>query len=250
MNQNIEITGIETDAALATILSNFSDDYIEDLIVKAFEYKFRPYGIRMPNYAKVFEQNYIGIKDNYFGPTPEVIDDDREETYKMLIRTICNVYNLQITEEIPAESLYPLAYSLCDLLLSDFTTNLINFFSNYVINNAEGLLNAIPEESRINKSTYTKKVYPDPVKAAVYENIAPILDIIAGLDINFETLLTMIIDTQTAQFISNYISDCGDIYRNHFASYILQPETRAQMITIIKINFANLAMGQSENPFI
>lgn len=240
MNSNIEIATIETDAALSDILSNFSEDYLEDLIDRAFLYKFRPYDSRMPNYAYAFEMQYNGIKDNYCGPSPEIIDADREQTYRMMIDIICRNYNLTISNEIPSEACYPLAYTMCQIFLSEFTERLIGLFSNYIVNNVDSLLNAIPEEQKVIKSSYSKKVYTDPKQIILYENIITVLEVVAGLDFEMEDLLLKLSDSNTAGLICNYISDNGDLYKNHFASFIFNPITRSQMITAIKINFVNL----------
>ena len=54
-----------------------------------------------------------------------------------------------------------------------------------------------------------------------------------------------------------YIADVGDIYKNHFASFIYNPATRTNMITKIKLSFVqgtsdklNILNGEgSVNPF-
>ena len=124
MSINMEMATIETNRALADILDNFSGDYIEDLLNKAFIWKFRPFENSMPNYAFLFEQKYIGIKDNYTGPSPELIEADRQETYRAMIDVICQNYNLDVDQEdIPDEVTYSLCYTLCQILLSEFTFN-------------------------------------------------------------------------------------------------------------------------------
>ena len=80
-------------------------------------------------------------------------------------------------------------------------------------------------------------MYADSTQICVYENIIDILDNVASLDIPFYDLILAISDENTANFLSTYIVDGGDIYKNHFASYIYDPETRSQMITRIKLAF-------------
>ena len=238
MSMNLEITGIETDQALADILSNFSPEYIQDIIQKAFMYKFRPFENRMPNFVYTIEQQYIGIRDNYAGPSPELIESDRESTYYMMLETICKNYDLiPDMDNIPPESIYSLCYLLYQILLSEFTERLVGFYSNYILTHQAELVSALPDEKKNIKSSYSKKVYVDPVQICIYENIVDILDNIASLDIPFYNLLAAISDENTANFITNYISDAGDMYKNHFARYIYDPTTRSQMITRIKLAF-------------
>lgn len=241
MSVNLDITAIETDRALADILSNFSPEYIQDLLTQAFMWKFRPFENRMPNYAYIFEQQYKGIKDNYVGPTPELIDQDRDNTYEMMINIICNNYNLiPDMDNITTENIYSICYILYQLLLSEFTERLIGFYSNYIVTHQAELIAALPEEKRNIKSSYSKKMYADPAQICIYENMVDILDMVASLDIPFYNLLIAISDENTANFITTYISDAGDIYKNYFASYVYDPATRAQMITKVKLAFVQI----------
>lgn len=259
MNMNLEMNSIETDRALADILDNFSGEYIQDLINRAFIWKFRPFENEMPNYTYLLEQKYIGIKDNYTGPNPELIEEDRQETYRLMIETICNNYNLSVDlENLPNEVTYNLCYVLCQLLLSEFTTRMVQFFTNYIISHLNELVNGLPEDKRNIKSSYSKKVYVDPIQISAYENMALILEMVASLDIPFHDLMVAISDPRTADFIDTYIDDVGDIYKYHFAKYILDPTTKTQMITIIKLAFVqstsnkiNVMNGDGTvNPFI
>ena len=258
MSFNIDMSNIETDQALATILGNFSDEYIQDLINKAFMWKFRPFENRMPNYSFIIHNQYQGIKDNYTGPNPEIINDDEINTYINIINTICYNYNLQVDiNNIPTESLYNVSFLLCQLLLSEFTDRLIGFFTNYILEHGEELVNSLSEEKRNIRSSYSKKVYVDPIQIALYENMSEILDMIASLDIPMYELFKAISDENTANFLSMYIADVGDIYKNHFASFIYNPATRTNMITKIKLSFVqgtsdklNILNGEgSVNPF-
>jgi len=257
-NFNIARATIDTDRALADILGNFSDEYIEDLLQQSFTWVFRPFNNPLPNYVYIINQQYQGIKDNYTGGTPELIDQDRTDTFIKIINIICANYQLQPDiENIPEESLYSVAYILCQLLLSEFTDRLIGFFNNYILTHGEELVNSLPEEKRNIKSAFSKKVYVDPLQISIYENMADILDMIASLDIPMYELIKAISDENTANFLSMYIADIGDLYKNHFASYIYDPATRTQMITKIKLSFVqstadklNVLNGEdSVNPF-
>lgn len=255
-NINLDITAIDTDRALADILGNFSEDYIKDLINQAFIWKFRPFENRMPNYAYLIEQKYIAIKNNYTGPNPEQIELDRISTHKLIIDIICDNYNLQIANEIPPEQIYELSYILCQVLLTEFTDRLIDLFTNYISAHIEDLISVIPEDRQVNRTSFSKKVEANPNHICIYENMTTVADAVASLDIPFDTLLNMILDENTAAFITSYIDDIGDIYKYHFARYILDPSTRSQMITGIKFRFvavnypnANILNTQNENIF-
>lgn len=258
MNNNIMFTSINTDRDIATILNQFSEDFIINSITESLRYKFRPFGDRMPNYPYIIDTQFQGIMNNYTGGDNEQIIEKKLEIYHTILNIICKIYNLQISQEIPDEQLYSLVYVLYQILISEFTERMLSFFSDYIVINKELLLNSIPEDQKIQtRSTYTKKVYSDPSTIAMYENMEKIIDIVAGLDIPFVKLMEYLSDINTAQFIGTYLVDVGDIYKNHFASYIRNQITRTDMITSIKIRFVNITQQNmniradvSNNPYI
>ena len=57
----------------------------------------------------------------------------------------------------------------------------------------------------------------------------------AAYDIEFPNLLVYLSDPNTAASLSSLFSDNGDIYKNYYASYILNPEYTAGVLTNIKL---------------
>ena len=233
---------INTDRELAVILGRFSDDTIDNAIVEALRYKYRPFDNRMPNLPESIAQQFNALR-MHSSIDIEQINMREREIYITIIQKICSAYNLELSEpDIPADKLYPLAYTMYEIFVSEFTIRMLQFFSTYISLNKEVLLNAIPDEKRIDRKTnYTKKMFVDPVVVSVYENMESIIDIIAGLDFSFFNLLDQLAGRPIAEFISSYISDIGDLYKNHYAVYIYGQVTRTDMITSIKLRFLNAA---------
>ncbi len=250
-NNNLLYTGISTDSALSSILDQFSDDTIINQIILTMEYKFRPFGTRIPNYPYILKSQFDGISGNYFGDNPEAINIREQEIFNTILDFLCKSYQLTIATDIPDEQVYPLVYTLYQILVSEFTERMLAFFSDHIVKNKEVLLNSIPDDQKVStRSTYTKKIYVDPVISGVYENMDKILDLVASLDIPFVKLMEYLAGTETANFLGSYLADVGDIYKNHFASYVLNPNTRTDMITSIKIRFTDAtvnSMGPKSN---
>ena len=241
MNDNTFYTAINTDRAISDILNNFSDDFIENIIEESLRYKFRPYNTRMPNHPYVFEQQFKAIYDNYDGDK-EIIDQKRHDTYMKIIDIICENYNLLITTDIPEENLYSLCYTLYQIFITEFTTRTINFFSNYIYLNRESILNSMSEEQKSVKTTYAKKLYSDTKDQGIitlYDNMDSVFDIISGIDIPFYQLLVLLSDENTANFISSFISDCGDLYKNHYSIYLIHFAYKTDMLTSIKLKLVS-----------
>lgn len=243
---------IETDRSIGVLLGNFSDDFIRSSVEESLQYKFRPFNTRMPNFPAVLKQRFTMIKEN----TPEYIDDVTEkelEVYNDIIDIICENYNLSVVEDgIPDEYVYTVCYYLYQFFISEFSERTINFLSNYSITNVADLLSHIPNESKtIAKTNYSKKIYTHEDYAMLFDNVEQVLDIISGIDLPFQKLIIYLADSevlgyQISALLSNYIVDCGDIYKYHFVSLINNTSTRIDIITAVKINISRILGENNE----
>jgi hypothetical protein len=111
-----------------------------------------------------------------------------------------------------------------------------------------------PEES--SKSVYSKKIYNNQELGIVYDNISKIMDVIAGLDIELPELITYLSDQTTSDFLCSYMEPIDDIYKKHFAVFINDPTTRADVITAVRFKFVGATMenvalvNPDTNPYI
>lgn len=248
MNDNTILTSISTDKAIIDILNNFSDDFIENIIEESLKYKFRPYNTRTPNHPYVFEQQFKGIYENYEGDRKDLIDEKRHDTYMKIIDILCDHYNFAITTDIPEESLYSLTYILYQIFVTEFTDRMINLFSNYIYMNREALLNSMSDEQKSIKTTYAKKLYSDSKDQNIitlYDNMESVFNIVAGIDVPFYNLIALLSDNNTANFVASFISDCGDLYKYHYASYLINFSHRTDMMSNIKLKLVSYTLGTS-----
>ena len=256
MNDNMMYQSIDTDRELYTILSNFSQESIENSINEALMYKFRPFNNRMPNLPYIIKLQFQGIVDHMSFRDDSVYEKELE-VYNMILNKLCESYNLQVGTEIPDEQLYSLVYILYQILISEYTERSLSFYSNYIAMNKDQLLAAIPVDKRVDKKvSYGKKVYNDPSIVALYDNFEIIMEMVASLDISFIKLMEFLSDINTASFIGSYIVDTGDIYKNHFANYLYDEMNRTNMITSIKLSFLEIIKNDmsitdvNNNPYL
>ena len=258
-NVNDQINTIETDAALFDILTNFSDDYIDSIIQGALATKFRPYNNKLPNYPYLINTNFDAILDHYTGESIDTIKQKREDVFMRFVQSICDYYNLALTTMPDDGHLYSFTYILYQVFVLEFTERMITFFTNYIIQNADSFVNALPENRRIARSNYAKQIFNDKDKTnylIIYENMPYIFDILAGLDINFNNLVLGLSDENTANFITSYVADKGNCYKYHFASYLINSDTKAEMNSALQLNLMKMVLGNDSilnpenNPFI
>ena len=235
-------TSIDTDAGIGTILSHFSSEYINHIVEDSLNMRFRPfmYG-PMPNMIDVLERQFLSIDENAKDYS-EKISQVRLDTYQEIILKICKYYQLEFTHDFDSmrlEELYAVARSLYDIFISHFTEYMIDFFVSYIVNNADDIANYLrmdeksvkPKESGI----YAPESYIDPKYVLIHANINQVIYNMTAYDIPLDMLLNYFLDPRAAEQIGSYLADCGDIYKNYFACYILDQRYAPGVLTNIKL---------------
>lgn len=248
INNNQAVMGISTDYGIATILGNFSEDFIKDTIRESIDYRFRPYGLRSPNYPEILNSQLESVKANSIGYDDQ-IEDKRVEVFQSIIDTINEYYGLQVVEDIPDEQIYSIAYIMFQLFVSEFTDRMINFYTQYIINNMENILGYIQNvagNQKTSKTAYAKKLYNNENYITIYDNMNLVVDILASLDIELPILVEYLSDQATSNLLCNYIGAIDDVYKNRFASFILDSSTRADIITAVKFKFVQTTVENTD----
>ena len=235
------VGSIDTDSGIGTILSRFESQYIIDVIGDSLKMRFRPFNTPMPNMVdtleRQFQATYIAAPDY-----KDKIDDCRTETYKEIISTICNFYQLQYSPELDSismEELHGIASIFYDIFISRFTEHMINFFTSYIVKNVDAITQMLdndPTTYRIKDNTmYQSKQYIDPKWILIHQNVNKIVYNMAAYDITFEQILKYILPIDIADRILSIFTDVNSIYKNHYAIYILDPATSSGIYTNVKL---------------
>lgn len=233
---------IDTDMAIATILSNFDSEYIHDIVEYSLKMKFRPFSEPMPNIVDVITRQLKSVLANsqdYQDNVNNVID----ETYKEIIIYICQSYNLTFTgdlDSIPQDNLYSICRTLYNIFVSSFTDFYIDFLVNYIINNVDSihayLLND-PESIKPKEqdALYNVSNYGNPKFILIHANINKVIYNMASYDITLYNLIDAFLDPTSAGVIKSLLIDNGDIYKDFYGIYIRTSNTMAGVITNVKL---------------
>lgn len=254
INNNKVVAGISTDYEIASILNNFSDFLITDMINESIKYRFRPFGLRLPNYPDIFTSNLNNVLVHSVDHDEEIIEK-KEEVQRLIIDTIGENFGFQVSSEIPTEQLYPLCYLLYQIFVSEFTDRMLNFYTQYIIDNMDEILKYIKQDE-VTKSSYSKKIYNNQDLGIIYDNMIKVMDIVAALDIRLPELITYLSTQETSDFICSYIEEIDDIYKKNFAVYITNSTTIADVITSVRLKFVQATIENVEllnpntNPYI
>ena len=121
---------IVSDSEITSIISNFSDDMIMDIIRRDSENKFRPYQYYVGNLIYALESSFKSNQENYPLFQTESINR-RNEMYYNILQSLCSSHGLSLNINENTD-LYSLTYFFYDFAISKFTINIINFFSKKV----------------------------------------------------------------------------------------------------------------------
>ena len=197
----------------------------------------------MPNMVDVLERNFLAILNN----CPEYADQTNQvrlDTYEEIIMTICKFYNLNFVGDfnsLSPEEIYSIGRTMYDIFIARFTDYMFNFFVSYIVNNADSIVSylKVGEEYVKPKETglYDPKMYIDPKFILIHANMNQVIYNMAGYDISLSMILGYFLNPVMAQKMSELLEDKGDIYKYHYASYILNPLFSADILTNVKLKF-------------
>lgn len=237
------MASINTDAAIGVILGNFSSDYIRHVMYDSLDIsnRFRPFTEPMPNFVDVLNRNFTAALAE--GPDyTEQILNVRSETWREIILMICKYYNLQFCQDfdmIDPVELYGIAHTMYEIFVSSYTQYAINFYTQYIINNADYISSYLAQSPESIKpkevGVYDKKGFIDPKYILIHANINRVITNMASYDISLDELLKYFLDTPSYMRMTTLLRDCGDIYKYFYAPCILDPMYASGILTNVKL---------------
>lgn len=243
---------IDTDAALAVILSNFDSDYINSIVSDSLARKFIPFSAPMPNLVDILARQFDAI----LVQSPDYRDEVlacRRQTYFEILQLICNHYNLKMSfevDQIEDVEFYGIVRTMYETFVSSFTTYMIDFFTSYVVQNADSIvayLSQDPNAKKPKEGTIDSSQFIDPKYILIHANMNQIIINMASYDIPMAQLFGYLFTPTVASRLTNLFVDTGDIYKNHFASYVLDPATEAGVLTNVKLNLQSITLQAKKN---
>ena len=243
ISNNVDF-GIVSDSEIMSIISNFSDDMIMDVIRKNSENKFRPYQHYVGNLVGAIESTFKMNQENYPTFSSEIMDR-RNEIYSNILLSLCSSHGLSLNVNENTD-LYSLAFVLYDFTISKFTINMINFFANYIINESSSLYEYLNlkelKKNKDNSSSYSKKIFKGNNKlATIHANLESVIDSICSFDIDMATLINVsTLDNNITSFITSNIGEVSNLFKVLFVPYVKDPRYRAIIITLVRMRLQEL----------
>ena len=233
------------DNEVAYILSRFDDDFIYNTIDESINSISKLSVYRsLPNIPAGYETNFKLYLTDYPESKTEILAK-RNETYEHIIRILCDRYQL-IYDDHDTYNIATSAVMMYNLLVSGFISTAINFFTNFIIREKNGLYQTLSsmDDTKKNKdisSVYSKKMFDDNKMAAIVSNIEPIVKTICEMDITFENY----IDTafKGNETLSNYykgiLTPAVDFFKT-FIKPLAYNYNAISFITEIRLSLLNI----------
>ena len=225
------------DNMLASILSKFDTTYINDVIDNSIMIKFRLFNQGLPNMVYAYEQQFISLSDG-FSSNKDDIQQTRFDTYINIINKLCNAYNLQFNQS-DSTDYYSAAFYLYDFLVSNFTSKMISFFTNYLIREKDSIYNALGLASiKKNESylSYSMQLFASEKLGMIHGNIRRVLEEIQTFDIDLYSILELCYEPNIARYINSIISDRGNFFRDQYLLYIVDSDYGPQLQQQIRLS--------------
>lgn len=232
---------IDTDAGIAVLLSNFDSNYILSAVEESLKIRFRPFGTPSPNFVDILQRQFIASLDAAPDYRDQVLDV-KNETYQEIIKIICNFYNLSFVESfdnISENELYGIASVMYDIFITNFTTHMIDFISTYIIQNIDSLYAYLSKDPNIRKPKEFEPIpgtFVNDKFILIQSNINIIIHNMAAYDIPLGVLLNYFCVPEVSRRLQEVLVDNGDIYKNHYANYILDQGSGSEILTCVKLN--------------
>ena len=235
---------ITSESEITRILSHFDTDQILDLVEDSIQRRYASYPNNPLNLVHSIETNFSIVYAN-LPSEKERIDELRDRTYSAIIDKLAYHYNFEYNDN--GQDYYTIAYYLYEFLVSGFSTNMINIFTNYILRQKEYIYNQIGlinmKKNKDMSTIYTKRIHNDPKLALINANLEYVIDSISLFDIPLIDVLKLIYtDNNIIELLSQAILPKGDIFKDYFVA-TLNNEYKPVYITNIK--FALMEVDKS-----
>lgn len=239
---NSATTNMDPDIQLADILNKFNYEYISDVIDSSME-AIPTMQQQLPNIVYGYGVHFNHLLNGFTGSI-KTIEDTSTEVYTNIIQKICDFYNVQFTENYETLDLFNAAYNIYDFFISKFFNNMILFFSMYIINERDNIIEAFKEIKMNNREgdniiQYTKQLFKSDSLAYIYANIEYVLSNMGTFDISLNDIIdyTLGENTDASNYMKTIIIDNGNFFRdNYFNKMIMNKNIIADIVINIRMS--------------
>lgn len=245
-NNNSEYA-IITDSEVTAMLSHFDHDFIYSVVTKSISERIRAYNMTMPNIVLSYEQHFKQMLELYPDSRNTIIDT-RSTVYEDIVKLLCDTYQLVFNDN-ESHDIYSSAVYLYEFLVSSFQTNLVEFFTNYIMKERNTIYDVLDfnslKRNKDSSTMYSKKIFKNTRLGIICANLDMVIDNINVFDIDFHTYLNMVYGydkRNVAKHIEMVITPIDDF----FTTYIVpcfSTGMRPVLVTAIRLRLQEITSG-------
>lgn len=241
-----------TENEISVILSHFNPQYMFDVIRENISQRFRYNQLGMPNIVASFENYFKQLKVIYTGVEQlKEIEETRINTYMEIISILSNEFNFTFNQE-EIQDYYSAAYYLYSFLVSDFSFNLVSFFSNFIIRERNSIYESFRlndlKKNKDNSTIYNKKIYKNPKLAIINANLDYVIDNVCVLDISLYDILNNIYnDKNICKFLDTSIMMNQDFFKTVYVPIVQSDLLKPMILTDIRLNIQSQSISEDIN---
>ena len=242
---------ITTENEISVILSHFEPEYVFNIIRDNISQRFKYNQLGMPNIVASFESYFKQLAATYTDASSiEQIQETRLETYKEIISILCSEFQFRFNyEEI--QDYYSSAFYLYSFLVSDFSKNLVTFFSNFIIKERNNIYESLKlndmKKNKDNSTLYNKKIYKNNKIAIINANLDYVIDNICVFDITLSDILNNIyVDKNIVKFLETSILPVQDFFKSTYVPVIQSP-LKPMLLTDIRLYIQSQSISDDVN---
>lgn len=248
MSNNTEYD-IVTNAEVTSVIAHFSEEMILDVLEKNLS--TRNSFIQKNNLVFSLEQDFRKCLE-YYPAYSDQIQEKRFDIYQSIIERICNYYGLKTVETSNTDDIYAQALFLYSFFISNFTNNIVAFFTNYIIREKNSLYELMENDLSIRNKDFntaiSKKIYKNlnAKLIAIHANLDYVVDNICAFDIDFSTFVQNVLcdNVQVSNYLRMVVTDEDDnLFVTHIVPFVNQ--NKPMILTYIKLNLQTMAGSET-----
>lgn len=250
---NYQSAVIQSENEAASMMSNFSTEYITGVITDLLDDSFTSFSIQpKANFVLSYESNFKEALSMYPADKDNILKV-RDDTYKEIIGLISKKFNIDVLYDEDLDP-FSLAHYMYDFFISNYDIYICLFFSTYIAKEKDGLYDALHLEnnkkSKDISTIYNKKMYSDYKIAIINANLDKVIGYISTIDLDMQTILEYIYftDQYVIKLFTEHLHPQYDLFQSSFVPIIKNPNIYPMVSTSIKLNLQRMNVPQDGTP--
>lgn len=247
LNSNLVQFNITSEAELSNILANFNEDMIYNIVQDNINQRFNHYQLSLPNLVASYENNFKNLKIQYPGQS-EAIDATRYDVYTNIIQILCRNFNISFMSQLDENiDLYSIAYILYKFLISDFRSNVVSFFVNFIIKEKNSIYESMNlndrKKNKDSSTAYNKKTFKNVKLAVITANLEYVIQSICLMDIPFDIIVNTIYmyDKNISKTLLSLIAPNSNFFRDNIVT-MMYSNISSIILTDIRLSIHSMSV--------